>query len=81
MGATPSPLFFVSVDSKQFKVSVSCLDATLAGGTVSVDSREFTGKHNSGVPASSLATTKQRSTAGLSVLRAKDEDGSALCAA
>jgi|SRR5689334_23149790 hypothetical protein len=81
MGTTPSPLFFVSVDSKQFKIAVSCLDATLAGYFVSVDSREFTGKHNLGPLAPEFAKFARRSKAGLTVLRAKDEDGSALCAA
>ena len=33
------PRFFVSVDSKEFKISVSRLKSTLAGGSGSVDSK------------------------------------------
>ncbi len=34
----PAPLFFVSVDSKQFSFLVSLLESTLVGAHVSVDS-------------------------------------------
>jgi hypothetical protein len=77
----PSPLFFVSVDSKWVRFTVSCVDATLAGDLVNVDSREFTGKHNSGPSAASCATFTRRSTAGLAVVRDKGEEASTLCAA
>jgi hypothetical protein len=36
----PLPLFFVSVDTKQFSLPVSPLDATFMGGHVSVASKE-----------------------------------------
>jgi hypothetical protein len=35
----PSPLFFVSVDSKEVRCAVSPLDATFRGGLVSVASK------------------------------------------
>jgi hypothetical protein len=38
---TPSPEFFTSADSKEFKFSVSRLESTLAGGPGSADSKEL----------------------------------------
>jgi hypothetical protein len=38
-GQTRSPRFFVSVASKEFRVSVSGLESTHVGSCVSVDSR------------------------------------------
>jgi len=37
----PTPLFFVSVASKEFSVAVSGLESTVADGCVSVDSEGF----------------------------------------
>ncbi len=42
-----APLFFVSANSKGLSFSVSLLESVLAGIFVSVDSKWFTGKHNS----------------------------------
>ena len=39
--ALPSPMFFVSVDSKEFRFSVSRLESILRGGCASVDSKEL----------------------------------------
>jgi hypothetical protein len=39
----PAPLFFVSVASKGFRVPISGLESTLAGGHVSVASKEVAG--------------------------------------
>ena len=40
-GGAPTPLFFVNVASKGFSSSVSPLDATLAGKTINVASKEL----------------------------------------
>jgi len=37
--APASPLFFVSVDSKQLKINATLLESTLAGAHVGVDSK------------------------------------------
>jgi len=41
---TPTPLFFVSVDSKGLSDPVSSLFATLTGGFISVDSKNVTAR-------------------------------------
>jgi hypothetical protein len=38
----PPPSFFVSIDSKELRFSVSRLESTLVDYRVSIDSREFT---------------------------------------
>jgi hypothetical protein len=41
----PPPRFFVSADSKGLRLSVSCLESTLADVSASVDSKELTSAH------------------------------------